>query len=491
MSRNFTSCFVQLSTYPGLDLNAYLSLNKLPTRQNQKLKTLNKYIKKYNDGWKKRLELADLLYEMGSWSEAIQEYYQVLKIKSQLIKTQIKLGKMLHLMNRKQEAIAIYKHALRLSKNKATKQHLIGSIASCEGNIQAGVVAFKSATVLEPNNLAHWIALGEIQMEAEDFSAALSSFKRILSLEPNHLMGLNYCHDLSLSLGNFDAAERYLHQAIKIAPEDIQVLTKLIANRLRKRLVFDAEGKQTKKLINSLFKTTSASAEIHNLLARYHILRGEKDKGIEISKQFTQEYAHNPDGWYYYSQQLFELGKHEIAASAILQAYELCSGKLPNREIYRALCKILPATGRLDQTRTMVTEMLEYFPQSWTVWAMAGRILVEYFQECDRGCDYSLQATKLQPQLADPWLRHGRVLLLAGKYEDAIAALIQGWQFLSPEPQCLNSVSAAVCLGESYQALGDNISSREWLKEADQYIQELIKFDHVAANYWYDRAMCK
>ncbi len=32
MSRNFTSCFVQLSTYPGLDLNAYLILSQKPTR---------------------------------------------------------------------------------------------------------------------------------------------------------------------------------------------------------------------------------------------------------------------------------------------------------------------------------------------------------------------------------------------------------------------------------------------------------------------------
>ena len=448
MSRNFTSCFVQLSTYPGLDLNAYLILNQLPTMQNQKLKTLNKYIQQYSDGWKKRLELADLLYEMGRWSEAIQEYYKVIKIKSQLIKPRIKLGKILHLINRKKEAIAVYQSALALSKNEATKQHLIGSIESCQGNIKAAIAAFKSATVLEPNNLAHWIALGKIQMEAEDFAAALSSFETILSLEPDNFMGLNYCHDLLLSLGNFSEAEIYLSKAVKIAPEDIQVLKKLIANRFRKKLVFDAEGTHTKKLINSLFKKTSGSAEINNLLAQYYILRGEKQKGIEVSKQFTQEHSQNPHGWYYYSQYLFELGKYEIAASAILQAYELSSGRMCDREIYRALCKILPATGRLDKTQAIITEMLEYFPESWSVWATAGRILVEYFQECDRGCDYSLQATKLQPKLADPWLRHGRVLFLAGKHEEAIAALIKGWQFMSPEAQYLKSVSPDVWLGE-------------------------------------------
>ncbi|MDJ0800129.1 MAG: tetratricopeptide repeat protein [Calothrix sp. MO_167.B12] len=489
MSRNFTSCLVQLSIYSGLDLNAYLVLNQKPTRQNQKLKTLKKYIEQYNSGWKKRLELANLLYEMGRWSEAIPEYYQVIKAQSQLIQPHIQLGKILHLLNRKGEAIAVYKSALVLSKNEATKQHIIGSIESCRGNTKAAIAAFKSATALEPNNLAHWIAWGKIQIEAEDFAAALSSFETVLSLDPHNFMGLNYCHDLLLALGNISAAERCLNKAVTIASTDVQTQKRLITNRLRKRLVFDAEGKQTKKLIGSLLKRASGSAEIHNLLAQYYILRGEKQKGIEVSKKFTQEHFHNPHAWYYYSQYLFELGKHEIAAKAILQAYELSVGKLRDREIYRALCKILPATGRLEQTRSIITEMLKYFPESWTVWSTTGKILVQYLQECDRGCYYSLQATKLQPKLADPWLRHGRILSLAGKYEKAIAALIQGWQFLCPETQNLKSVSAAVWLGESYQALGDNLSSQEWLETACQQIQELIKFNPATANYWYDRAL--
>ena len=207
----------------------------------------------------------------------------------------------------------------------------------CQGNREGAIASFKSATDLEPKNLAHWLALGQIQMEVEDFTAALSTFATILSLDPDNLIGLIYSHDMSLALGNFSEAETYLHQALEIAPQDIQTLKRLIGDRCRKKLVFDAEGKQTKKLINSLLKQASSSPEAHNSLAQYLILRGEQDKGIKVLKQLTEEYSKNPHAWYYYSQCLFALGKNEAAAEAILQAYELSAD---NREIHRALCNV-------------------------------------------------------------------------------------------------------------------------------------------------------
>ena len=343
MSRNFASCLVQFSPCSGLQLNAYLVLNSKPIRQEQKLKTLKKYIKQHSSGWKKHLELADLLYEMGQWSEAIPIYHQVIKGQPQLIKPRIQLGKILQLINRKEEAIAAYQNAIILAKKEATRQHLLGLIKSCQGNSKDAITAFKSATGLESKNLAHWLALGQIQMEAEHPATALSTFETILSLDANNLMGLIYSHDMLLALGNLLEAERRLDKAVEVAPQDIQTLKRLIGNRCRKRLVFNAEGKKTKKLINSLLKKASSSPEAHNLLAQYFILRGEQDQGIKVLKQLTKEYSQNPHAWYYYSQCLFALGKHEAAAEAILQAYALSAD---NCQIYRALCEILSATGK-------------------------------------------------------------------------------------------------------------------------------------------------
>ncbi|ESA35916.1 tetratricopeptide tpr-2 repeat-containing protein [Leptolyngbya sp. Heron Island J] len=473
-----------------MDINVYLALEKKNARQAQKLKTLQKYVQKYRSGWKKRLELADLLYETGQWPQAIVEYNQVIQKQPQLLKPRMQLGKILQLTNRMEEAVEVYRGAIACAKQEATRQHLIGLLASCQGNSRDAIAALRSATTLEPQNLTHWLALGKLQMEMEYPVAALSSFDTLLSLEPNDLMGLVYSHDLLLTLGNLPEAENYLNRAMEIAPEDVQILKRVIINRCRKRLVFDAAGKQTKKLISALLKQAPSLPSAHNLSAQYYIARNELQRGLEVMRDFAEEYANNPHSWYYYSSCLFDLGENKLATEAILTAHNLSQG-MCDREIYRALCKILPATGKLNQTRIIITEMLSCFPESWSLWATAGRVLVENLKENERGCQYSLQATQLAPQLADTWFCHGRVLLLTDQHQAAVEAFTQGWQLLLPEANHLKSVSAAVWLGASYQALGLTHLGQAWLHIASQQAQELIEFDPIKARYWQDQALAR
>ena len=490
MSRNFASSLVRLSPNDRLDINVYLALDKKNTRQVQKIKTLQKYVEKYSSGWKKRLELADLLYETGRWSRAIFEYKQVIQKQPQLLKPRVQLGKILQLTNRTEEAVEVYRGAIACAKQEATRQHLIGLIESCRDNARDAIAALQSATTLEPKNLTHWLALGKLQIEMEYPAEALSSFEALLSLEPDDLMGLIYSHDLLLTLGKLPEAESYLNRAMEIAPEDVQILKRVIINRCRKRLVFDVAGKQTKKLINTLLKQAPSLPAAHNLLAQYYLSRKELQKGLKVMQDFTQEYANNPHSWYYYSLRLFDLGENQAATEAILTAYNLSQGRC-DREIYRALCKILSTTGKMSQTHTVITEMLSCFPESWSLWATAGIVLVENCKENERGWQHSLHATQLAPQLADTWFCHGRVLSLADQHQAAVEAFTQGWQLLLPEANYLKSVSAAVWLGTSYQKLGLVQAGQEWLHIACQQAKDLIEFDPIKAGYWQDQALAR
>ncbi|NER00646.1 MAG: hypothetical protein F6K30_28785, partial [Cyanothece sp. SIO2G6] len=76
-------------------------MRKKPTRQGQKLKTLIQYVQRYPSGWKKRLELAELRYEMGHWEEAILDFRWVLIRQPNLsegLSIRLKLGKMLEIL---------------------------------------------------------------------------------------------------------------------------------------------------------------------------------------------------------------------------------------------------------------------------------------------------------------------------------------------------------------------------------------------------------
>ena len=576
MSRNTTLRVVSLTQSSGVELNAYLVLDSKPARIDQKLKTLSEYVQQYPSGWKKRLELANLLYAMGRIEQAVEEYRQVIDRQQPLIGVRLQLGKLLQLMGREVEAVAVYESALANARNQATRQHISGSIALCRNDTQAAILAFESAASLEPNNAAHWLALGQVQVGRGDAVPALRSFDRVLSLNPDDVVALIDSYDASQAVGNVRQAQRRLSKVLEVAPSDFRVLKRLADTRCRMRLVSGEEGKQTKQIISSLLQLAPDAADARELLAYYHLFRGESANGVGVLERFTEEHPNHPRGWYSYGRCLFHTGEYQKAAEAMLKAYRLYP---QDCEIYRALCEILPVTslpvpldppqppltrgeleqakpsnctggtplevplfkgdlggsnrrlpdpldppqppltrGELEQAKSsnckgetplevplfkgdlggsnrqvtltsIVEEMLDRFPDRWSVWTMAGRVLVESFQEIERGCSVSAKGTQLEPQLPDAWFGYGRVLALALKHREAVEALAQGWQLLPENGGYLQSVSAAVWLGESYRGLGDEVASRKWLEKACLFAQELMEFDPAMAGYWQGRAL--
>jgi len=540
MSRSPVTYMVQVTQLSEVEMNVHLVLEDKPTRKDQKLKTLSNYVQRYPSGWKKRLELANLLYEMGRWQEAVEEYQQVLQRQPCLMGVQLQLGKILHLMGKQAEAIAVYQKALFLSPNAATGHHIEGLIEVCRDRHQEAVKLFESAASTEPDNPAHWYALADIYLNSESPVAALRAFDAALSLNPNDVVALSQSYQPLLAVGKIKKAQQRLEQALKLSPHDCRTLQQLATHRCYQGLVAGEEGKQTKQLIKTALALAPECATAHQVLSLYHLCRGEWEKAIALLLKFTQEHPNSPFGWYHYAWCLFHTGNSYTAADAILRAYTLYQNDC---EIYRALWEILPAAGRLGELRhahvfrqgintlvhsssplkptvdiscsrfqptcavapdfragyesnqttvasppaSLLEEMLERFPQRWSVWVTAGRVLVEHYQDIERGCMISAQALQLQPRLPDAWFLHGRVLALAGRHREATEALEQGWQL--PPKGDLQSVTASVWLGESYQALGDEPCSRKWWQEAYYYANALIKFNPTTAYYWQARAL--
>lgn len=508
MSGNNFSYLVPVTHSSGVELNVHLVLEEKLTRQEQKLNTLSQYVEQYPSGWKKRLELANLLSVMGNWERAVQEYSQVIQRQPQLIDVRLKLGKLLQLMGREAEAIAVYQSALPLCDNEGIEQYINGAIAICRGDSKKAITALETAANLQPDNAAYWLVLGQLQMGGENPVGALSAFEMILSFNPDDIVALIHSYDALRAVGNLQEAQRRLHKLIVLAADDFRVLQRQLNERCAMRLISGKEGKETKKIITSALRQYPHGAEAHKSLAYYHIFRGDWKEGLEVLAEFTAQHPNNPHGWYYYGRCLFETGEYEKAAEMMLKAYHLYPDEC---EIYRALCEILPLVKMTSlpltfplkkgvegtlQTKegnnitlaSIVEEMLERFPQRWSVWAIAGRVLVECFKEVERGCLVSEKGTQLQPQLADAWFCHGRVLALALKHREAVEALEKGWEFL-PTGGYLQSLPAAVWLGESYRELKDVGASRRWWEAACEGCQELKAFNPAIADCWLGRAL--
>ncbi|HAA26409.1 MAG TPA: hypothetical protein DCE56_00440, partial [Cyanobacteria bacterium UBA8553] len=168
-------------------------------------------------GWKKRLELANLLYAIGRIEQAVEEYRQVMERQPQLIDVRLKLGKLLQLMGQEAEAVAVYQSALPLLRDRATRQHIGGLIAICQGDTERAIAAFESAASNEPHNSSHWLALGQVQMGREDGVAALRAFDAVLSLNPDDIVASINSYDALMAVGNFRQAQQRLSKVLELA----------------------------------------------------------------------------------------------------------------------------------------------------------------------------------------------------------------------------------------------------------------------------------
>ena len=484
MSRSTTAYLVGIDGLSGLEINAYLVLDEKPIKQDTKLKTLSKYVRQHPRGWKKRKELADLLRAMGRLVEAVGEYRQVLSRQPQLIEVWLQLGKILQMMAREAEAIEAYKSAMTLTGNPATRQHLTGLIESCRQCDRCAAIAFESAANLEADNPAHWLALGQTQLRIENPAAALRAFDAILLQGPEDSIALIYSYDALMALGRFREARERVNRALELAPEDFRALKRVADYRCGMGLVYGQEGKQTKQLINRALRQTANAPSALESLAYYHVFRGQWKKGVALLQKFAAGHPNNPGAWYSLARCLFHVGENRKAAEAILRAQNLYRGDC---EIYRLACEILPEAGKLQELEPLVEEMLERFPQRWSVWAAAGRVLVQHYKDIERGLEVAATGPKLQAQVADAWFWYGRILALGNKHQEGVEALEQGWQQLQSSGGC--PLPAALWLGESYRTLGDLAKSQQWWEEAARQAAELMEFNPALAGYWQGKAL--
>lgn len=223
MHSQSVSSVAVISQPSGMEAEVCLVLEKKPTRIKQKLKTLYQYIENYPSGWKKRLKLANLLYETGDWQPAIEQYRQVIERQPQVIEVYLRLGKILQLMAQPMEAARVYEQALSHVRYEPTQAHIRGLIAVCNWDLEAAVGFFESAASLEPENPSHWLALGRVQMARNDAAAALEAYEGILARYPNDIVAAGDRFDALMALGNVEEAQEQLNRLMEVAPNDVRV----------------------------------------------------------------------------------------------------------------------------------------------------------------------------------------------------------------------------------------------------------------------------
>lgn len=472
---------VNVFVTPEVERSFCLHLDHKPLKLYPKIEKVMRYTLNHPGGWKKRLELAQLLYEAGEWRGAIQQYQRVLERQPRLLKAYFDLGNVLNLMDNKPASIATYERALQIAGEPATRHHLKGLIELQRGNYRTAVTEFQKATQIRPDQVGYWHSLAMAHVLRDSPLEALGSFKESLKIDPGDEKALTYLPELLRGLGRVSEAERYIDESLRLRSQNVLTIKSLADDRSQRRLVFANQGRKTIGLIKDALRIAGKSPEVQESLALFHLCRGEWDEGVAVLRIFANQHRLSPAAWYYYAKSLLQTGDCLTAGEAIRHGQYLDPDSW---KINLLACEILSCLGPTPELRALLENLLQRFPERWSAWAKAGWAWMVGLNDPDRSCAISAHGPRLQPQLPNSWFQHSKVLGLAGRYEEAIIAAEIGWRWLPRDEDGSQSVPAAFWLAKNCMLINAAGRAEPWINQASQRLAGLIALSPAEGSFW-------
>jgi len=172
--------------------------------------------------------LARCYYGLGSLDDALlnldeaisyqPDNIEVLKLKADCL---LELGKW-------QEAILIFHKLLRLTPSDDKILYRLGNIYMFYGEYEEALICFKGCCKLRPSNSDYWEMKAEMLVKLNILEEACYSYNKALRLGGKfHILPrLAYCYAIT---GNIIKAQKLLIKALKIEPDNYEVLCNLAA----------------------------------------------------------------------------------------------------------------------------------------------------------------------------------------------------------------------------------------------------------------------
>lgn len=478
--RGASTDVVWVPSSSGAMMGHHLKLDGDSPRRDIRIETLRRYVATHPGGWKKRLELANLLYARGAWDEAFEEYHSVLEKQPRLFEVWVRVGKTLRLMGDRTKAQEFFERALTCSHKPAVVCHVRGLRHICDRKYAAAVDSFSEATRLDSANAAHWRALASAYHEAGSPHEAAGAYDEALRLDPDDTLSLVNSHDPLVAAGRMREAQQRLARAVEIDPECVLALRLLATHRCMEGALTGRMGQRTHQLIRRALKLAPDAPDTREVLAHYHVRRGESERGLGILREFVERNPSSPQGWLHYSAWLFRTGNQAAAADAVLKADALFPRDLT---ICRWACEVLPYAGRTAELRRFATEVVAHYPDRWDALATSAFTHVAWLDDVARACDLSTQLPRMQPQLAAAWLLHAEVLASAGRPEEAMDPLRQALSLLPEGDGHEQWVQTLLWLARCAHAVGEESESKRWFTEMANRCEAWVRSDPSAAYY--------
>jgi len=288
----------------GVEQLFHVFLEKAAHAPARRIKSMQRYLQDHPRSWRKRVELAELLYAAGDWTDAVVEWRRVLE-KRPFLQASLNLGDTLLKLGEREAAAGVFTDARReSSRSSAVARHLDGWIAFCNRDAGRSVVEFEAAAKLEPENLAHVHALALAYRLAGSVQEMLATIERALQVDPGDLVALSIGHDVLVAAGQIEEAIDRTRQILEQWPNDFLARRRLLDCRCRLGLTQSGAGQETKTLLRNLSRHSSSPFLIREPLAAFLASQGEPAKALAVHRRFVEQHSHCPRGHKGYSRLL-------------------------------------------------------------------------------------------------------------------------------------------------------------------------------------------
>lgn len=473
--------YIPVRTVNGTQKYCLHFLFQNPARSNQKLESIRCYLKRHHNGWKKRLFMAELLFALGRWDEALDAYQIVLRKNQNLINIYLRLAEIYKDREDKIAARKYYIQAKGITSRPDTIAHINGLISCLDGDFQNAMFSFENAYKKVPENPFHLLAIGDCYSNLDYPYKSLECYDKILDKDPKNIMALSKSSILLADLGHFNEAYTRALSLTKIDPHNYAAICIIINYRINSAWVRGKAGQKTVVMIRRVVDNQPDLSEHYDLLALYYIRRGLWRKARLLMADHVEKNPNSASAKYYYAKCLIRTGASEEIVHALSAAHRLNPNDV---RICKAFLEVSSNDLSNKELPILIEEILERFPKDSTILPVIATCIINASNDEDRALDLMRNLIQSSGNLARANFEYAKILILAKRYEESINALnLAIDQIVSPT---FNNIELPALhqLGLCYQALELDEKARTCWRRLAGCATRTILFKPAIGNFY-------
>lgn len=443
-----------------------LSLNKKPSRLDQRKKSLTTYISNFPSGWKKRVELARILLLQGHMEESLHHLTLVLEKQGQNFESRLYCLLILDALGRKEEGLKICREALPHVRSDSARLYFHAWTEYFKGHYRTAAEFFEKAAATDTGVAEYGRQIVRcLALSGEEAGIELYCHRSWIEGERDpYLLYAWFCR--AWKCGRLAEAGRLSGLFSRNFPRQVPGIW--MEGLMQLHSPSPKALKEVKKTLKRLQKVDSASAFSNDLQVRLLHKEGRRTELIHLLKQNLKQQPFNREMLLLNLKWNYRLGFAEGCKQALetvithfpddpeLLEYSLLNlACLAPADLYP--WEHLVHTHHAGHSRILLrlAAAMQDSGQPKDALALAKATLEEHG---DLPENYSLFAD---------------ILTISGAKNEAIKALKKGWRLLQADSDPLLSVRIAYQRARLYRDAGKAASARNWYGELSKGLQRL------------------